>query len=104
MTTKTESSSTCCPEFNPMPWDDKTLEWNNRKFIRDKVFTIFNIPVNFGKVMKKLDEKVREAGASMPDWLCLSNHTSGWSMDVYLAVDREIPGADNTTLSGRAFQ
>jgi hypothetical protein len=103
MTTKTESSSTCCPEFNPMPWDDKTLEWNNRKFIRDKVFTIFNIPVNFGKVMKKLDEKVREAGASMPDWLCLSNHTSGWSMDVYLAVDREIPGADNTTLSGKYY-
>jgi hypothetical protein len=103
MTTKTEPSSSCCPEFNPVPWDNITLEWNNRRFIRDKVFTFFYMPVNFGRVMKRLDIKVRNAGADMPDGLCLSDHTSGWNMDVYLAVDREIPGADNTTLSGKYF-
>ena len=103
MTTQTPSSSTCCPEFNPAPWDDKILEWNNRKFVRDKVFTVFNIPVNFGRVMRRLDQKVRLAGAIMPDWLCLSDHTSGWNMDVYLAVDKEVPGAENTTLSGKYF-
>ena len=103
MTTQTPSSSTCCPEFNLAPWDDKILEWNNRKFVRDKVFTVFNIPVNFGRVMRRLDQKVRLAGATMPDWLCLSDHTSGWNMDVYLAVDKEVPGAENTTLSGKYF-
>jgi hypothetical protein len=103
MTTETQSNSICCPEFNPVPWDDKMLEWNNRKFIRDSVFTIFNMPLNFGKVMRRLDQKVKKAGATMPDWLCLSDHTSGWNMDVYLAVDKEVPGAENTTLSGRYF-
>jgi hypothetical protein len=43
--------------------------------------------------MKRLDEKVRKASATMPDWLCLSDHTSKWNMDVYLAVDKEIEGA-----------
>ncbi len=37
----------------------------------------------------------------MPDWLCLSDHTSESNMDIYLAVDREVEGADNVTLSGK---
>jgi len=102
MTLQSEHDSTvCCPQFDPKPWDEKILEWENKKFIRDHVFTFFFMPMNFGKVMKRLDEKVRKAGASIPDWLCLSDHTSKWNMDVYLAVDKEIPDAENTTISGK---
>jgi len=61
------------------------------------------MPIGFGKVMKRLNEKVNAAGAVMPEWLCLSDHTSGWNMDVYLAVDREIPNAQNISLSGKYF-
>ena len=59
------------------------------------------MPINFGGVMKRLDEKLRKTGANMPGYLCLSEHTSKWNMDVYLAVDREIPDAKNITLSGK---
>jgi hypothetical protein len=93
----------CCPEFDPNPWDNKVIEWDNKKFIRDKVFTLFFMPVNFGSAMKRLNQKVEKAGAAMPDCLCLSDHTSKWNMDIYLAVDREIPDADNATLSGKYF-
>ena len=30
---------TCCPEFKPTSWDGKTLEWKDKRFIKDKVFT-----------------------------------------------------------------
>lgn len=103
MTTQSESTSICCPEFDPVPWNDKILEWEKKLFIRDKVFTLFYMPVNFGKVMRRIDEKIRKAGAKIPDWLCLSDHTSKWNMDVYCAVDREIAGAENTTLSGKFY-
>lgn len=93
----------CCPEFNPVPWDDQTFNWENKRFIRDKVFTIFYMPVNFGQAMKRLDSKVTVAGASIPDWLCLSDHTSKWNMDLYLAVDKEVPGAEHISLSGKFF-
>ncbi len=93
----------CCPEFNPAPWDDKIIEWDNKLFIKDKVFTFFYMPFNFGKVMKRLDEKVRKAGAEITDWLSLSDHTSKWNMDVYLAVNKPVPGAENTALSGRFY-
>ena len=103
MTAQSEPSSICCPEFDPVPWNDKILEWEKKHFIKDKVFTLFYMPVNFGKVMKRIDEKIRKAGAEIPDWLCLSDHTSKWNMDIYCAVDREIAGAENATLSGKFY-
>lgn len=52
-------------------------------------------------MIKKLNALVKKADATMPDWLCLSDHTSKWNMDIYLAVDKEVQGADNTTISGK---
>ncbi len=93
----------CCPPFEPAPWEDKIIEWDDKKFIRDSVITAFYMPLNFGHIMKKLMKKIDEAGAKTPDYVCLSDHTSKWNMDVYLAVDKEIPGARNVTLSGNYF-
>ncbi|OPZ70551.1 MAG: hypothetical protein BWY83_01585 [bacterium ADurb.Bin478] len=94
---------TCCPEFDPAPWDDKTFEWAGKKFIKEKVRTLLYMPLNFGSVMRRLDAMVTGAGGYFAGGLCLSDHTSKWNMDVYLAVDREIPGAENTSLSGTFF-
>ncbi|MFH1119067.1 MAG: hydrolase [Bacteroidota bacterium] len=100
---KVQHEPECCPEFKPAIWENQVFEWDNKMFIRDKVFTLFFMPVNFGGAMKRLNGKVEKAGAGMPDWLCLSDHTSKWNMDLYLAVDRHIGGAENTTLSGKYF-
>ena len=91
----------CCPKFNPKPWDEKIFEWKNKKFVKDKVFTIFYMPINFGSVIKKLMKKIDSANAKNADWMGLSDHTSKWNMDVYLAVDKEIPEAENVTISGK---
>lgn len=90
----------CCPKFNPEPWQEKEFTWENKKFIKGKVFTLFNIPMNFGKVITGLMKKVEGAGAVVPDMICLSDHTSKWNMNIYVAVDRDISGAENTTISG----
>ncbi len=103
MKSQFDSKTGCCPEFNPIPWDDQTFEWKNKLFIRDKVFTLYYMPMNFSSVMKRFDQKVTAAAAIVPDYLCLSEHTSKWNMDLYLAVDKEIPDADNTMISGKFF-
>jgi hypothetical protein len=103
MTAAARPETECCPPFDPAAWQEKTVVWENKRFIRDHVFTLFFIPLNFGTVMRRLDARVRQAGATMPDWLCLADHTSKWNMDVYLAVDREVAGAENTTLSGKFY-
>lgn len=91
----------CCPKFNPENWDGKVFDWNEKKFVKEKVFTLSFIPINFGSVMTKLIEKVESANAKTPDSLCLSDHTSRFNMNVYLSVDKEIPNAENVTLSGK---
>lgn len=93
--------SECCPKFSPAPWDGKMIEWQNKKFIKDHVFTLFYMPINFGAAMTRLIGKVEKAGARVPDWLCLSEHTSKWNMDLFLAVDKAVPDAENMTLSGK---
>ena len=91
----------CCPKFDPTIWDDKEFEWKDKRFIKDKVFTLFYMPINFGSVITKMNEKIEKAGAVAQDWLCLSDHTSKWNMDLYLAVDKEIPSAENVVLGGK---
>lgn len=98
-----ESNFDCCPPFEPAPWDDQVFTWVNKLFIKDKVCTFFYMPLNFGSVIKRMNKKVEKSGASIPDWLCLSDHTSKWNMDLYLAVDKEVPGAENVTLNGKFY-
>ena len=103
MNDKQNHEEICCPPFDPVLWDDKVFEWSNKQFIRDNIYTFFYIPLNFGKVIKRIVKKVEAADGVMPDSLCLSDHTSKWNMGIYLAVDREIPGAKNETLSGKFY-
>jgi len=52
-----ENSETgCCKRFNPEPWDEKEVIFDDRLFLKDKIFCLFNIPMNFGKVMVRIKE------------------------------------------------
>ena len=89
----------CCPKFDPVPWDGKIFEWKEKRFVKDCVLTQAYVPQNFGEVIVRLMGKV--AGAVSPDWMCLSDHTSEDNMDLYIAVDREVPDVQNVKLSGK---
>ncbi len=91
----------CCPKFDPTLWDDKTFEWDNKQFIQDKVFTLFYMPLNFGSVMTRNVTKLNSLGTDIQGSMVLSEHTSKWNMDLFLAVDKEIPVANNVTMSGK---
>ncbi len=103
MATPMPANPICCPEFDPVPWNEKTFDWDNKKFVKEKVATLFFMPLNFGQIMKKLDQKLTHASATAPDGLCLSEHKSMWKMDLYLAVDKNIADAENVTLSGKFY-
>ena len=97
---ETNQEEICCPPFDPSPWNGTKHHWIDKKFIKDRVCTLFYMTLNFGGVMRRTDKLIKAAGASVPDYLMLSDHTSKWNMDIYIAVDKEILGAQNTTLSG----
>ncbi|MFH1306989.1 MAG: hydrolase [Candidatus Micrarchaeota archaeon] len=91
----------CCPKFNPSPWNKKEIKWKKKKFIKEKVFTIFYMPINFGGVMQKVMKKLENAKAKCLQNMGLSYHTSPWNMEVYIAVDKKIPNSENTEISGK---
>ncbi len=103
MSLESSNSEECCPVFEPKNWDEKVFEWQNKNFIKDKVFSMFYIPMNFGAAMKRIDEKVSKAGAISKDGLCLTHFTSKWNLELFYAVDKIIPDAENTSLSGKFF-
>jgi hypothetical protein len=92
----------CCPPFDPEPWDDKTIEWKDKIFVKAKVFTIFFMPVNFGKVITKLMKRATDAGVNVEN-ICLSDHTSKWNMDILVAVDKDVPSMKNVRISGSFY-
>lgn len=93
----------CCPRFEPKLWDDKVIEWKDKKFIKGNVKTFMFMPLNFGKEITRLMNLVESSEAKVEDNLCLSVHPSKWNMDIYLAVDKEIPNAQNTNISGNFY-
>ncbi|WP_026180024.1 hydrolase [Hahella ganghwensis] len=96
----TEQTTECCPRFNPEPWEDREIVWNDKRFLKDHVISLFHIPLNFGAVMKRDMEAIEAAGADSEDMFVLSDEKSLWGSDVYLPISKEIKGVETTTLSG----
>ena len=95
------SETGCCPRFNPEPWQDRELQWDHKLFLKDRVRCLFNIPLNFGKVMARDMARIAQAEAATPQPpLVLSEHTSRWNMDLYIEVAKEIPNAAHAQISG----
>jgi hypothetical protein len=96
-----ENSETgCCPRFNPAPWDGKEVVFKDRLFLKDRVRCFLHIPLNFGKMVVKNTEKIKAAGALPPEPLMLCDDASLWRTDVYIAVAKDVPGAEMTKMSG----
>ena len=95
-----QSETGCCPRFNPELWDEKQVAFQDKLFVKDYVRSFFHIPLNFGKVMVRNMERISEAKALPPEPLMLSDENSLWGADVYIAVAREVPGAEMVRLSG----
>ena len=100
---ETTEDPICCPKFDPAPWDDKNFEWKDKVFVKGSVFTIFYMPMNFGKIMVKMDKKIREAGADWSEGICLSDHTSSWNMDLLISVDKQVNTLENKIMTGEFY-
>ena len=94
------SETGCCLRFDPGPWDQKEVTFQNKLFVKDRVRSVLHIPLNFGRVMVRNMGKIRAADAATPEPLLLSDENSLWGADVYIAVAKDVPGAQMARLSG----
>lgn len=90
----------CCPRFDPVPWDGKTLNWQGKRFMQDRVTSLFHFPLNYGAVMTRMEAALRAAGAKLEAPVMLTDENSLWGADVYVEAGKDVPGAKMVTLSG----
>lgn len=97
---ETKTPGECCPKFDPAPWDEKLLLWNDKKFVKDRVTSFLHIPLNYGAVMTRNLDAIEAAGALPGSRLILADENSLWGADVYFEVEKEIPSRSLVNLSG----
>ena len=90
----------CCKRFDPKPWQDSEVVWHDMLFLKDHVRSFLHIPLNFGKVMVKDMALINKADALASQPLMLSDESSPWGSDIYIAVSREVPDAKMEKISG----
>jgi hypothetical protein len=95
---KTETG--CCPRFNPKLWQDKTIIWKNKLFVKTRIRSFFHIPLNIGTVMKKTTELMDRVDAVSSDFLGIFDENSLWGADVYIAATKNVPRAKMVKISG----
>ena len=94
----------CCPEFNPVPWNEKTHAWYNKKFISAAIpqFLYIPLPCSISCMMKRQIKLINKADA-MPhadEYIFLNSSVSPWKSEYFIHVTTEVPGALNTEISG----
>ncbi len=103
-----QSETGCCPRFDPAPWDGKEVTFDNKLFVKDRVRSFLHIPLNFGRVMVRNMKRIEAAQAMADEMLLLSDENSLWGADIYIAVAKDVPGAEMAQISGtfltRAFE
>lgn len=105
LVTVSADDETCCPLFDPAPWDGTTHVWKDRLFLKDEVHQVLHVPVDMKRVITRMCRTLTDAHA-MPeakDGLILCYDPSPWKSELLMSATREIPGAAMVRLSGTFF-
>jgi hypothetical protein len=95
-----EKEEVCCQKFDPSPWQEKEIAWEDKLFVKDHVSSFFHIPLNMGKVIVKNMALIEKANAKSPYQLMLTDEKSLWGADIFIDVAKNVPGVEMTKLSG----
>ncbi len=97
---RTDNPTGCCPQFRPVPWDNRHVRFENKPFVRASTISLFHLPLNMGSVFGKTFAAIQRAHAEGGGFIVLSHEESPWHAEHLFAVDHDVPGADMVHLTG----
>jgi len=99
-----EKAEECCPRFDPSPWHEKEITWQDKLFVKGTVMQFMHMPLpgTFGRTVGRIWKQIEDAGASpdIKDFLMLASESSPWKGEIYISATRDVPNAENVRLSG----
>jgi hypothetical protein len=90
----------CCPPFDPTTFQDKEITWAGKTFVKERVHSIFHVPLDMGRKLTHATRLIDGAHATTAQRLILSDEVSPWRSDLYIDANGPVAGADMITLSG----
>ncbi len=89
----------CCPEFDPAPWDGIEHQWAEKPFLMGTIPQFLHMPLPgfLDKAITRLWGKAQEWGIApdLKDFLLLAYDPSPWKSELYLAITKTHPEAEN---------
>jgi len=95
-----DNAAPCCPQFNPELWDEKEIQWENKKFTVDRVRSFLHIPLNFGAVTKRIMRRIDASNVKCRDMLVLTDEDSLWGTNVFVDVSGNVVDGKMAKISG----
>jgi hypothetical protein len=91
----------CCPEGYPEAWNENTVSWEKKLFVKSRVRSFLHIPLNVAGVLARNVRLIEAADALPSEMLVVADENSLWGADMYIAVTKAVPKAQMATLSGK---
>ncbi|OGO16997.1 MAG: hypothetical protein A2Z02_03065 [Chloroflexi bacterium RBG_16_48_7] len=98
------SETQCCSKFDPDPWHEKEITWQDKLFIKGTMMQFMHMPLpgafakTVGRMWKGLEDV--KAAPDIKDFIMLATESSPWKGEVYINATKEVPDAENVKLSG----
>lgn len=90
----------CCAKLDRKQWDEQTITWKDKPFLKDHIRAFLHVPLNFGSVISRDQAAIESAEAYPMDPFWLTDEVSPWGSDVFVATDREVQNAEMVKLTG----
>jgi len=91
----------CCPRFNPTGWDNQSLHFENKRFVRATTHSLMHIPLNMNQVFTRVQQHIEDENAADPaKEIVLSRDISGTEAEHFFAVTKDVPDEEMATISG----
>lgn len=94
------TSTGCCPRFDPEPFQEKELTFQDELFVKEHVRSLFHVPLDMGRRATAANALIEAAGAQPAVPLMLSDEISAWGSDLYVRATKDVPGATMAKLPG----
>jgi len=96
-----DNPTNCCPRFDTAEWDEQTLHFKDKLFVKAKTRSIFHIPINMTSVFSKTIAAIENANAKDDNnFIVLSYDPSPWGGEHYFSVSKNVSGQEMVHMTG----
>lgn len=98
---QSDNKTGCCPRFNSTGWDNQTLHFKDKPFVRATTHSVAHLPLNMGKVFSRVLGKIDAVHAADPEHsIVMSRDLSAFTGEHLFAVTADVPDEEKVTLTG----